>query len=76
MASKFQEKYARHEPKDIQINTVVSLVNGDNTFLLAATGAGKTRVMELFFHMFSKVKNPVVLVLNPLDALGDNQVGD
>lgn len=71
---RFRDKYPFNEPKELQINTVVSLVNGDNTFLLAGTGYGKSRVSELFFNMFSKVRKPVVLVLNPLDALGDNQL--
>lgn len=71
---KFKEKYKSQEPKDLQINAVVSLMNKDNTFVLAGTGYGKTRIAELFYHMYKKVQKPVVLVLNPLDALGDNQV--
>lgn len=73
---RFQDKYPKNEPKALQIRTVVSLVNGDNTFLLAGTDFGKTRVAELFFHMHSKAQKVVVLVLNPLDALGNNQVND
>lgn len=76
VVKKFKQKYPHNQAKDLQINTVVSLINGDNTFLLAGTGYGKTRVSELFFHMHFKVNNPVILVLNPLDALGDNQVSD
>lgn len=72
--SKFRKKYPTDEIKNEQITTVVSLVNGDITFLLAGTGFGKSRVPKLFFHMFSKVKKPVILVLNPLDSLSDNQV--
>lgn len=70
---KYKEKYKTQEPKDLQINAVVSLMNRDTTFVLAGTGYGKTRIAELFSHMYKKVQKPVVLVLNPLDALGDNQ---
>lgn len=76
VVTKFKEKYPENTSKELQINTVVSLINGDNTFLLAGTGYGKTRVSELFFYMHYKVNNPVVLVLNPLDALGDNQASE
>lgn len=71
---RFREMYPGFIPRDIQLNTTVSLLNGLNVFLLAATGLGKSRVSELFFHMFPKTKKAVILVLNPLDALGDNQV--
>lgn len=74
VVSRFTKKYPTDNIKDEQIKTVVSLMNGDNTFLLAGTGFGKSRVPELFFHMFRKGKKPVILVLNPLDSLGDNQV--
>lgn len=51
VVTKFKEKYPENTSKELQINTVVSLINGDNTFLLAGTGYGKTRVSELFFYM-------------------------
>jgi superfamily II DNA helicase RecQ len=41
---------------------------------MAGTGFGKSRVPELYVHLFVKSSKPVVLVLKPLDALGDNQV--
>lgn len=72
--ARFREMYPQAEPKDIQLDTMVPLLNGLNVFLLAATGFGKSRVSELFFHMFPKSKKAVILVLNPLDALGENQV--
>ena len=62
------------QAKEPQIERVLSLLNGHNTFLLAGTGFGKSRVPEMLFHMFPKVSKPVVLVLNPLDTLGNNQV--
>lgn len=75
LKSKFMTRWSNDHPSDVQLQSAVSLVNGQNTFLLSATGSGKSRVSELFFLMFPKVKKAVVLVLNPLDALGDNQVG-
>ena len=72
-AAMFEQRY-RVKPRPLQVEAVVSLINGRNTFLLAGTGYGKTRIAELFFSMFPRTPKPVVLVLNPLDALGDNQV--
>lgn len=72
-----REKFIRvyhQEPKPLQVNTVVSLLNGENTFLLAGTGFGKTRIAETFYHLYKKGQKVIVLVLNPLDALGENQV--
>lgn len=74
VSKRFAENYPNDRAKDLQLDTVVSLLNGDNTFLLARTGFGKSRVAELLFLMFARSKQPVVLVLNPLDALGNNQV--
>lgn len=60
--------------KPLQVDTVLSLAQCNNTFLLAGTGFGKTRIAELYLKLFQKSLHPIVLVLNPLDALGDNQV--
>lgn len=60
--------------KKLQVDAVASLLNGSNTFLLAGTGYGKSRIAEMFYFLFKKSKKAIVLVLNPLDALGDNQV--
>ncbi|KAA1118078.1 ATP-dependent DNA helicase sgs1 [Puccinia graminis f. sp. tritici] len=60
--------------KTLQIRTVVNLARGRNVFLLAGTGYGKSRIPELYYNLIPKETNAVVLVLNPLDALGDNQV--
>ena len=62
------------EPKPLQLETVMSLVKRRHTFLLAGTGFGKTRIAEMYLSLFDHVQKPVVLVLNPLDSLGDNQV--
>ncbi|OAV90298.1 hypothetical protein PTTG_28395 [Puccinia triticina 1-1 BBBD Race 1] len=60
------------QPKDLQVKAVSSLVRGKHTFVRAGTGFGKTRMSEMFFGLFKK--KVVVLVLNPLDSLGDDQV--
>ncbi|KAA1072140.1 hypothetical protein PGT21_028752 [Puccinia graminis f. sp. tritici] len=71
------ERY-KQSCKTLQVDTIASLVRGNNTFLLAATGFGKTRIAELYLDLMPKDKkgriSGVVIVLNPLDALGDNQV--
>ncbi|KAA1075903.1 ATP-dependent DNA helicase sgs1 [Puccinia graminis f. sp. tritici] len=60
--------------KDLQIEAVYNLAKGSNTFLLAGTGFGKSRIPEIYHMLYPKPSNAVILVLNPLDALGDNQV--
>ncbi|OAV95822.1 hypothetical protein PTTG_05871 [Puccinia triticina 1-1 BBBD Race 1] len=60
------------QPKDLQVAAVSSLVRGKNTFVRVGTRYGKTRISEMFFGLFTK--KVVVLVLNPLDSLGDDQV--
>ncbi|EHS62995.1 uncharacterized protein PGTG_22755 [Puccinia graminis f. sp. tritici CRL 75-36-700-3] len=66
--------------KPRQVETVASLIRGRNTFLLAATGFGKSRIPELYLDLLCKDRSGdiqgVVVVLNPLDALGDNQVAE
>ncbi|KAA1137117.1 ATP-dependent DNA helicase sgs1 [Puccinia graminis f. sp. tritici] len=64
----------QQEPKPLQVDTVFNLARGCNSFLLAGTGFGKSRISEMYFKMIPKSKRAVVLVLNPLDSLGDNQV--
>ncbi|PLW05441.1 hypothetical protein PCANC_26595 [Puccinia coronata f. sp. avenae] len=41
---------------------------------MAGTGFGKSCILEMDVHLFATSKKPVVLVLNPLDALGNNQL--
>ncbi|KAA1092514.1 ATP-dependent DNA helicase sgs1 [Puccinia graminis f. sp. tritici] len=60
--------------KTLQIEAVFHLARGINTFLLAGTGFGKSRIPEIYHTLLPKSSNGVILVLNPLDALGDNQV--
>ncbi|KAA1094303.1 hypothetical protein PGT21_017308 [Puccinia graminis f. sp. tritici] len=62
----------RDQPKELQVQAVSSLVKGQHTFVRAGTGFGKTRISEMYFGLFEK--KVVVLVLNPLDSLGDDQV--
>ncbi|KNE88257.1 hypothetical protein PSTG_18347, partial [Puccinia striiformis f. sp. tritici PST-78] len=58
------------------MQTVINLVHRQHTFVLAGTGFGKTRIAEVYWHLFPASKKPVILVLNPLDTLGDNQVAE
>lgn len=62
-------------PKDLQVKAVIKLIEAKNTFLLAGTGDGKTRIFELYLKCFTSASKGIVLVLNPLDGLRDNQVG-
>ena len=59
-------------PKPLQVEAVLSLVEGNHTFVRAGTGFGKTRISEMYFGLIRR--KAVVLVLNPLDSLGDDQV--
>ena len=40
--------------------------------VLTGTGFGKTQIWEMFFGLFNR--RVIVLVLNPLDSLGNDQV--
>ncbi|PLW18536.1 hypothetical protein PCANC_16183 [Puccinia coronata f. sp. avenae] len=62
--------------KPLQIDTVVQLARGKNVVLLAGTGFGKSRIAEIYYDLVPKHTKGVVLVLNPLDALGNNQVSE
>jgi ATP-dependent DNA helicase RecQ len=62
------------EAKELQVEAVFNLVRGKNTFILAGTGYGKSRIPEIYSQLLVKAGRGVVLVLNPLDSLGDNQV--
>ncbi|OAV94630.1 hypothetical protein PTTG_05157 [Puccinia triticina 1-1 BBBD Race 1] len=61
-------------PKHLQIKCVMSLVQRKHSFVLAGTRYGKRRIAEMYYRMFPVNKKAIVLVLNPLDSLGDNQV--
>ncbi|OAV98880.1 hypothetical protein PTTG_25548 [Puccinia triticina 1-1 BBBD Race 1] len=68
-------RYPSNEPpKQVQVDAVKSLVHGRHTFVMAGTGCGKSRISKMYYNLFAKTKKAVILVLNPLDALGDNQV--
>lgn len=70
----FKKFYNHQEAKQVQVDTSVELINGNNVFVLSGTGYGKSRIPELFAHLFDRNQRAVVVILNPLDALGDNQV--
>ncbi|PLW07683.1 hypothetical protein PCASD_16249 [Puccinia coronata f. sp. avenae] len=71
-------KRYQQEAKTLQVNTVMSLLRGRDTFVLAATGFGKSRIPEMYLGLLAKdcrgQITGVVVVLNPLNALGNNQV--
>ncbi|KAH9807956.1 hypothetical protein DFH28DRAFT_1227700 [Melampsora americana] len=69
----FRKRY-KMEPRPLQVECVLLLIGLWNTFLLASTGFGKSKVPEMYLETLSKVDKPIVMVMNPLDALGDNQV--
>ncbi|PLW28070.1 hypothetical protein PCASD_22605 [Puccinia coronata f. sp. avenae] len=62
--------------KPLQVDAVFNLAQGRDTFLLAGTGFGKSRIPELYHKLFPQKARAIVLVLNPLDTLGDNQVSE
>jgi superfamily II DNA helicase RecQ len=71
------KRYAQTS-KPLQVDTVLNLIQGRNTFLLAATGFGKSHIPEMYLNMTTKNHTGrcigVAVVLNPLDALGNDQV--
>ncbi|KNF01228.1 hypothetical protein PSTG_05585 [Puccinia striiformis f. sp. tritici PST-78] len=69
-------KYYDEALQPLQMQTVINLVHRKNMFVLAGTGFGKTRIAEVYWHLFPAYRKPVILVLNPLDTLGDNQVSE
>jgi ATP-dependent helicase YprA (DUF1998 family) len=78
----YQKKIAKSEfkknfqqtAKDVQADTIVSVINGFNTMLLAGTGFGKSRIALAYLLLFPLETLPVMIFINPLYALGDNQV--
>jgi hypothetical protein len=69
-----RERYG-DKAKEIQLKLVMDLVEQKTYFVLAGTGFGKTRIAEMYWHLFTKGKKATILCLNPqLDSLGDNQV--
>lgn len=73
IARKSREAYGQ-DAKELQIEAVMSLTAQKKTFALVGTGFGKSRIAELYYRMFGQKEQATVLTLNPLDALGDNQV--
>lgn len=54
--------------------SVVSQAKGQPTFLLAGAGYGTTRIPEILRSLFSVKSLAIVVILNPLNALGDKKV--
>ncbi|EFP77102.1 uncharacterized protein PGTG_03058 [Puccinia graminis f. sp. tritici CRL 75-36-700-3] len=67
------KEHYKEDPKKLQVDTVCNLARGYHSFVLAGTGYGKSRIAELYYHMYAPQRKPVVLVLNPLDSLGEDQ---
>ncbi|PLW24134.1 hypothetical protein PCASD_06699 [Puccinia coronata f. sp. avenae] len=61
-------KRYQQEAKTLQVDTVMSLLRGRNTFVLAATGLGKSRIPEMHLDLLAKdcqgQITGVVVVLN------------
>ncbi|KAA1089384.1 hypothetical protein PGT21_050048 [Puccinia graminis f. sp. tritici] len=69
------ESFFHQTPTELQVKGVVNLVRKRNTFVLSGTGSGKTRIAEMYHHLFApSTRKATILVLNPLDSLGENQV--
>ncbi|KAA1071521.1 ATP-dependent DNA helicase sgs1 [Puccinia graminis f. sp. tritici] len=66
-------KHYAEAPKKLQVDTVCNLARGYHSFVLAGTGYGKSRIGEMYFHLYAPQRKAVVLVLNPLDSLGEDQ---
>ncbi|OAV92715.1 hypothetical protein PTTG_10627 [Puccinia triticina 1-1 BBBD Race 1] len=67
--------YPENEPpKPVQVDAVANLVGRSHTFVMAGTGCGKSCILEMYYNLFAKLRKAVILLLNPLNALGDNQV--
>lgn len=75
LESIFLAKYG-YPARPEQIKVVVHLIRRRTTFLLAGTGFGKSRVPELFYLAHDNSYAPIILSINPLDALGDDQVAE
>ncbi|PLW23356.1 hypothetical protein PCASD_12324 [Puccinia coronata f. sp. avenae] len=60
--------------KPLQLKIVVNLACGRNVMLLAGTGFGKSQISEFYHDLNPKESKAVIVVLNPLDALGNSQV--
>lgn len=67
-------KTYNQEAWELQVESVLSLARGQPTSLLAGTGYGKTQIAEEYWSLFKSSDQGIVIVLNPLDVLGDNQV--
>ncbi|PLW05411.1 hypothetical protein PCANC_26970 [Puccinia coronata f. sp. avenae] len=53
------KRYAQTS-KPLQVDTVLNLIRGRNTFLLAATGFGKSRIPEIFTSNISASRSSIV----------------
>ncbi|OAV94787.1 hypothetical protein PTTG_08956, partial [Puccinia triticina 1-1 BBBD Race 1] len=74
---KDSESFSGQTPTALQVDAVVNLVKKRNTFFLWGTSSGKTRIAEMYHHLFApSTRKASMLVLNALDSLGENQVAE
>ncbi|KAH9461612.1 hypothetical protein Pst134EA_017909 [Puccinia striiformis f. sp. tritici] len=55
-----KERYGDNA-KEIQIEAVMNLTRGQNSFVLAGTGFGKTRIAKMYWDLFPKCNQAIVL---------------
>ncbi|OAV86521.1 hypothetical protein PTTG_29860, partial [Puccinia triticina 1-1 BBBD Race 1] len=53
--------YGPQAPKQVQLESVIDLIYCRDTFVLAGTGVGKSRIAEMYWDLFPKYKKPIVL---------------
>ncbi|PLW32061.1 hypothetical protein PCASD_18452 [Puccinia coronata f. sp. avenae] len=52
--SRTAKLFYQQPAKSLQVDAVLNLVNGRNTFLLAGTGFGKSRIPEIYSMMLPR----------------------
>jgi hypothetical protein len=57
---KYSFKKYRQQSKPLQVKTVLNLIRCRHTFLLLATGFGKSRIPEMYLNMTTKDWNIVL----------------
>ncbi|KAL1666458.1 hypothetical protein GGF50DRAFT_113161 [Schizophyllum commune] len=54
-------------PKESQLATALSLLDGNDTFLYAGTGFGKT--LSAILHMYLKEEHEIIIIVTPLKRI-------
>jgi hypothetical protein len=66
-----KEHYNQEPYKPLQVETVMSLLQGRNTFLLAATGFGKSRISKMFLDLLPKDHHCQIMGVVVVNGLHD-----